>query len=360
MELEDLGYNSFFETSRRQMELDEFPVARVVAEYKEAYKVRNAKGEYLAKVTGKRMFTAGSREDFPAVGDWVAITELDSGKGVIEAVLPRRTIIQRASGGSKGERGAIKIIATNIDTAFIVEAVDRDYSLNRLERYLAIVKAGGAQPVIIINKVDLLAPQEIDEKRTELMERFPGVDLILSSTWNDQGLDNLRRVIVPGKTYCFLGSSGVGKSSLVNRLLGETVAATGEISLNSGRGKHVTTARQMYFLPTGGIIIDNPGMREVGVTGANEGLEALFDEIVEAGLGCKYSDCTHTHEPGCAVIRAVGAGEVDEEKYSNYLNLKKEAEYRGMNELEKREKDRRFGKFMKNAKKDMKRFGKHV
>lgn len=356
--MEDLGYDASFEADRRKLGWDGFSVARVVAEFKGAYRVRNEQGEFLAKVTGKRMFSALSREDYPAVGDWVAITELGAERAVIHGIVPRRTVIKRKHGKKNraGEKTEVQVIAANIDVAFVVESVDRDYNLNRFERYFTIARDGGAVPAIVVNKTDLLSKEELREKLDELKDRFPGIDVILTSTVSDEGLSELKEYIEKGKTYCFLGSSGVGKSSLINTLLGESIIKTGDISAYSGRGKHVTTGRQMYFLKSGGIVVDNPGMREVGMADASGGVDAFFNEITALARKCRYADCTHTREPGCEVIGAVKTGKLDEGQYFNYLNLKKEAGYHEMNDFEKREKDRRFGKFVKNAKKDLKKY----
>ena len=358
MKNEDLGYNSFFETNRSRLGLNDFPVARVISEFKEAYRVKNSKGEFLAKITGKQIFTASAREDYPAVGDWVAITELDEERAVIRSVLPRLTIIKRKYGDKNraGEKSETQIIATNIDVAFVVESVNRDYNLNRFERYFAIAENGGVKPAIILNKIDLLPREELNEKLTQLRNRFPDIDIISTSILNNDGLDELRKYIVKGKTYCFLGSSGVGKSSLINKLIGKDIIKTDDISSYSGRGKHVTTSRQMYFLDNGGIVIDNPGIREVGMTDTGQGIDMIFDEIAILAQKCRYADCTHTHEPGCEVIKAVKSGKLDKEKYSNYVNLKKEVEYYEMNDVEKKEKDRQFGKFVKNTIKDLKKY----
>lgn len=350
--LEDLGYGEFFENHRRLLGLQDFLVARVIAEHKGAYKVKNENGEYLAKITGKQIFNAKSREDFPAVGDFVAITVLDTERAVINAVLPRKTIIKRKQSG----KNEIQIIASNIDTAFIIEAVDRDYNLNRLERYFAIA-GGGINMVIILNKIDLISKEELEKKLSEIKIRFPNAEVIPTSNILSEGLERLKNYIKQGQTYSFLGSSGVGKSSLINKLLGTDSLKTEDISLYSGRGKHITTARQMYFLENGGIVIDNPGMREVGVSEDTGSVNAVFEEITELSQHCKFADCTHTHEPGCEVLTAVNSGLLDKEKYANYLNLRKEAQFYGLSEFEKREKNRKFGKFIKKAKDELKRYG---
>ncbi len=355
--IEDLGYGPFFELARQQLGMGDFGVARVISEYKEAYRVKNTNGEYLAKITGKQMFEAVSREDYPAVGDWVVISETDNDHVVIHRILPRVTMIKRRFGpkNKDGEKNKIQVIATNIDVAFVVESVDRDYNLNRFERYFAIVQDSGVEPVIVLNKVDLLMQDDLEIKLSEIKERFPGIDVVLASTVTSSGLSGLSEHIKKGKTYCFIGSSGVGKSSLINKLIGEQVIETGKISEYTGRGKHTTTGRQMYFLENGGIVIDNPGIREVGMTDT-EGVDKIFSEITSLAQKCKFGDCTHVHEPDCAVLSALGSGQLDQQKYANFINLKKEAEFFAMNDGQKREKGRQFSKFVKKAKKDLKKF----
>lgn len=359
MKIEDLGWDGFFEVGRRELGPDDFSVARVVAQHKGAYKVKNTSGEYLAKVTGKRMFDAKSREDFPAVGDWVVITEAGNEQAVIQKILPRKTLIKRRYGdkNSIGEKKETQIIAANIDVAFVIESVDRDYNLNRIERYFAIAEDGGIKTAVILNKTDLISGEELESKISEIKNRLADIDVIATSTLTEEGLLELKKYIAKGKTYCFLGSSGVGKSSLINKLLGNDIIRTKDIGEYSGRGRHTTTGREMYFLENGGIVIDNPGVREVGMTDAIAGVEDIFDDIIALAAGCKYVDCTHTHEPGCAVLEAVHSGRLDESRYSNYLSLKKEAEHFEMTEIEKKEKSRSFGKFLNKAKKGLRDVG---
>ncbi len=352
MQLEDLGYNDFFKNNRTNLGLDGFSVARVIAEHKGSYKIKNEDYEFFAKVTGKKIFNASSREDYPAVGDWVIIKEQTGNWAIITDILPRQSLIKRKYNNKNG----IQIIGTNIDVAFIVESVGRDFNLNRFERYLAIVNDGGIWPAIIVNKIDLISQKELDFKLNQIKNRFKNVDIILTSVLADIGLRELRSYIKPSKTYCFLGSSGVGKSSLINKLLKENVIETNDISLQTDRGKHTTTSREMYFLKNGGIVIDNPGIREVGMADTQVGVDNIFDEITNLATECKFIDCSHTSEPGCNVLKALNSNSLNAEKYANYINLKKETEYYEMTESERKEKDYKFGKFLKKAKKEIEKY----
>lgn len=345
IKLEDLGYDESFESKRRELGFEDFPPARVVAEHRGSYRVKNENGEFLAKITGKQIFDAERREDYPAVGDWVAIEEIDDEKAVTKSILPRRTILKKKYSNKKDSQ----IIATNIDTAFIIESLDKDYNLNRFERYIVLAREGGVVPVIVLNKIDLVDQEELSERMSEVKKRFPEVEVLTVSAITKDGLGDLAHYMVRYKTYCFLGSSGVGKSSMINALLSGGEIKTQEISKLTGKGKHTTTARQMYFLPGGAMVIDNPGTREVGMADAESGIADVFDEISAMSGGCKFADCTHMSEPGCAVLEAKARKKLEEEKYQNYLKLKKENEYFEMTSNEKRQKDRKFGKFVKKA-----------
>jgi ribosome biogenesis GTPase / thiamine phosphate phosphatase len=345
LKLADLGYDEFFDLKWQSLELTNSSVDRVIAEHKGAYKVKGAEGEYWAKITGKQIFNATKRTDYPAVGDWVAITKLDQEQAVIQNILPRKTILQK----KYSNKADSQIIATNIDVAFIIESLDRDYNLNRFERYLVLANEGGIKPAIILNKIDLVTEADLNLIIEQIKNRLGNLDTIITSAITEQGLNKLTNYITKGKTYCFLGSSGVGKSSLINRLLKRNTIKTKGISDATGKGKHTTTARSMYFLENGGMVIDNPGIRQVGIADTGAGIENVFDEIILLSNECKYTDCTHLHEPGCAILKAVAEGTLDKAKYLNYIKLKKENAFYEMTELEKRKKDRQFGQFKKNA-----------
>ncbi|WP_053976645.1 ribosome small subunit-dependent GTPase A [Mangrovimonas xylaniphaga] len=352
MTLEDLGYNPNLETYRIQHGLDSFEVGRVIAEHKERYIVKTAEQDYEGEILGNLRYTAQSRADFPAVGDWVAISDYDTDKVLIHAVFPRSSILQRQAVGKKGDA---QIIATNIDTAFIVQAADRDFSINRIERYLTICNDSKVDPVIILNKIDLVSEDILSELLESIVKRLPNVPVIAISNTSQQGIDAVKALIEKGKTYCLLGSSGVGKSTLLNTLSGQELMKTNAISKHTSRGRHVTTHRELQVLDNGGIIIDNPGMREVGITDVTEGLELTFETILELAKQCKFKDCTHTTEKGCAVISAVDKGEIDAMSYENYLKMEREKEHFEATVAEKRKKDKAFGKMVKEFKNAKKR-----
>lgn len=349
MRLEELGYDDLFEEDLKEAGPPGCAAARVVARYRGAYRVRSLVGECLAEIAGKLEYTASSGEDFPAVGDWVAVTGLEAEPAVIHGVLPRRTVLKR----KHPTKPEAQVLAANVDVAFIIESADRDFNLNRFERYLAMVRDGGVEPAFVINKADLVPPEGSQEMACLVEERSGGSRVILTSTVTGDGLDELQALVVKGRTCCFLGSSGVGKSSLINRLLGGEAIRTAEISARTGRGTHTTTSREMHFMESGGMVIDTPGLREIGMLDSNPGIEAAFGEVARLAGRCAFRDCTHAHEPGCAVREAVEAGELDVERLASYAKLKKEAEYYEMTGLEKRKKDRDFGKYVKSVKKQI-------
>lgn len=348
MTLDDLGYNSDLEHHRVQNGLGGLLVGRVVAEHKERYVVKTADKEYEAEILGNLRYTAQSRADFPAVGDWVAMSVYDDDKALIHAVFPRKSILERQAVGKKGEK---QIIAANIDKAFIVQAVDRDFSMNRIERYLTICHTSGVEPIIILNKIDLVDEYTLSDLVDGIRKRIKDVPVFAVSNVSGKGVEQLGQLIEKSKTYCLLGSSGVGKSTLLNTFLGEQQMKTDAISEHSNRGRHVTTHRELRILENGGILIDNPGMREVGIADSDAGIWITFEAIAELAQSCRFKDCTHTNEAGCSVLAAVEAGELDRSAYENYLKIEREKAHFESTVAEKRKKDKDFGKLIKNYKK---------
>ncbi len=351
MDINDLGYNSDFEEFRKEQGLDSFGIARVISEHKERYIVKTDKNELEAEILGNLRFSAKSRSNFPAVGDWVAISEYDENKVLIHAIFPRKTIIERQAVGKFGEK---QIIATNIDYAFIVQAVDRDFNINRIERYLTICNTSNVTPIVILNKIDLINDMQLKDIIDTVKERVKHVPVIAISKETQIGYEKLLEFILKGNTYCLLGSSGVGKSTLLNNISGKEQMKTNTISLSTSKGRHVTSHRELIVLENGGILIDNPGMREVGIADAANGLEITFDAIVKLSQDCKFKDCTHTHETNCAILEAVDKEEIDKDLYENYLKMKNEKTHFESTVIERRKKDKDFGKMIKNMKKNKK------
>lgn len=352
MNLEDLGYNEQLEKYRTANNLQDFTIGRVIAEHKERYIVKTTDGEPEAEITGNMRFTARSREDFPAVGDWVALTVYEADSAIIHQLFPRSSLIKRQAVGQKGE---VQVIAANIDEAFIIQAVDRDFNINRLERYMTICNTSDVNPIIVLSKTDLIDPERLEEILNSIRQRVKNVPVIAISNETMEGLEVIRQMIKKGRTYCMLGSSGVGKSTLLNNLSGREIMKTGQISETIQRGRHVTSHRELILLEEGGLLIDNPGMREVGIADAGSGLEATFDSIMELSEQCRFKDCTHTSEQGCAVLEAIEKGELDESAYQNYLKMEREKEHFESTIAERRKRDKQFGKILKDYyKKDVK------
>ncbi len=350
MKLDDLGYNDKIEKSRIENNLEDFDIGRVISEHKERYIVKTEKGEFEAEITGNLRFSAKGREDFPAVGDWVALTIYDSGFSVIHGILPRFSIISRQAVSQFGE---VQIIATNIDYAFLIQAVDRDFNINRLERYLTICYSSDVSPIIVLSKTDLIDEQRMNGILNDIKLRIKNVPVIAISNETQNGYEAIKKTIEKGKTYCMLGSSGVGKSTLLNNLSGRTIMRTDTISQSTNKGRHVTSHRELIILENGGILVDNPGMREVGIADTTCGLEITFDKIVSLSQNCKFKDCTHTRETGCSILEAVEKGDIDKNSYENYLKLEREKAHFELTVVEKRKKDKELGKIIKNYKKDM-------
>lgn len=348
MKLKDLGYTNKIEKLRIENDLENFEIGRVTSEHKERYRVKTEQGEFDAEITGNLRYTANGREDFPAVGDWVALIIYDEHTAIIHKVLPRYSILSRKAIGQSSD---IQIIATNIDCAFIVQAVDRDFSINRMERYLSICNSTNIQPVMLLNKIDLIEETLLSQMTESIQHRIKNVPLFAISNHTEQGLEQLKEFILKDKTYCLLGSSGVGKSSLLNTLMGEEKMKTNAISGHSNRGQHATTHRELIVLRDGGILIDNPGMREIGITDSIGDLEKTFKSLLELSKYCKFNDCTHTTEVNCAVITAIENGKLDRASYENYLKMKKERAHYETSTFEKKKREKQFGKMVKHYQK---------
>lgn len=334
--------------SSESSELRDFgeAVARVTAVDRDQYLIRNEQGEVPAELTGRFVYTCESRTDLPCVGDWVRVRYCDGGTHAsIHDILPRRSFLRRKSSGKSVE---FQMIAANIDVAFIVQSCHYDFNVRRLERYLVMVNEAHIEPMIVLTKTDLVGADELEQLVGKIRRAGISARVIALSNVTGDGIDQLRESLLAGKTHCLLGSSGVGKTTLINRLVGDSGLQTGAVS-HTGEGRHTTTRRQLIALQHGGFLIDMPGMRELGLLDVGDGIDDGFADIREYAMSCRFADCTHANEPGCAVRQAIAQDEIDADHFRNYLKLRKESEFHGMSYLEKRKKDREFGQFVHSA-----------
>lgn len=345
MNLEDIGLTEEISALMKQQDLSDFELGRVTQEHRERYIVSDGRNEYDAEITGNLRYSAVSRLDFPAVGDWVAFKPYNTEQAIIHKVLPRKSALTRQAAGKPGEE---QIISTNIDAAFILQSIDNNFNINRLERYLAICYNAGIEPVLVISKTDLATQEEIRNALNKLQKRRKGLKHFLLSNTTQEGLDQITGFIRKGKTYCVIGSSGVGKSTLINNLLKSEKLRTGPISTSTNKGRHVTEHRELFVLDSGGIVIDTPGMKELGMTENQAGINNTFSDISDFAGKCRFPDCSHVNEPGCAVVEALKKGLIDGASYENYLKMNREQERFQTTVAEKHKKEKVFGKILKN------------
>ncbi len=351
MELTELGFDKWFKDHAQELLKPGHLIARVTAVDKGAFVVQGQSEEVDADLAGRFRFHAQSTTDLPCVGDWVSIHMTSpEGPAIIHEVLPRKSFLRRKTPGKSTD---VQIIAANIDTAFIIQGCLYDFNVARLDRYLVMANDGRIDPHIILSKTDLISEEELTQRINEIRDFGISCEVLPLSNTTGAGLDEFRKLLDPGRTYCLIGSSGVGKTTLINRLLGEDVFPTLEVS-STGEGVHTTSRRQIIMLSNGAMVMDTPGMRELGITGASDGVHAGFEELIELSTRCRYTNCSHEHEPGCAILAAVERGDVTEKRYTSYIKLQKESEHNQMSCQEKRKKDKSFGRFIKSAKKQMK------
>jgi len=338
--LSDIGLDSWFEEHVQTFCEESQSVARVVAVDRDRLVVHDGEKELSAELLGKFFYGAERATAFPCVGDWVCLEHHNSDNvasnnfASIHTVLPRKTLLKRKASGYDDE---FQLLAANIDTALIVMACDYDFHVRKLERFLVLVNEGHITPVLILTKVDLMHPEDIEDLLFDIEDAGIAIDVIQVSNKTGQGVEQVREFIKPKKTYCMVGSSGVGKSSLMNQLVGEDTFETQEVSAN-GEGRHTTVRRHLMLLEQGGMLVDMPGMRELAIAEVSDGIEESFEDILELALSCRFSNCGHSNEPGCAIIAAIENDELDIDHYDNYLIIKKESTHHKATYIKERRK----------------------
>ena len=347
MSLRDLGFDQWFEANIPAHLPEGCVYSRVAAVHRGGFSILDGRREIPAELSGRLSFQIDTPAELPCVGDWVAAQLYNDGEAaIIHGMFPRRTFLRRKTSGAGL---AHQMIAANVDTAFLVQSCHYDFNIPRLERYLTVAADGHVEPVVVLTKTDLVGADELERKLAAVRAVAGGEPLAVSCV-SGAGLAAFMERLRPGATHCLLGSSGVGKTTLLNHLLGQRAFETRNVSA-TGEGTHTTTRRQLLVLGMGGLVIDTPGMRELGLLDAGEGLAGGFDELAALAAQCRYADCLHQGEPGCAVRAAIAKGELAEERFANYLKLKRESEFNALSALDRRRRDKAFGRHVKAIKK---------
>lgn len=322
MNLNQLGWSPFFSNHLTTQLSQSYAIGRVAIEQKNTYLLYTELGEISAEVTGKMRYNSKGRADFPAVGDWVVVSLIGGEKGIIQEILPRKSKFSRKTVGAIIDE---QIVATNIDTVFLVSGLDGDFNLRRIERYLILVWESGANPVIILNKADVCVDVEARVREVEAIAF--GIPIITLSALENQGLNALLPYLGIGQTVALIGSSGVGKSTITNQLSQQAIQAVQSVRQGDSRGRHTTTHRELIILPSGGLLIDTPGMRELQLWTGSEGLTETFTDIEGLSSQCRFRNCQHEDEPGCAVQQAILEGILGEQRFQSYQKLQAELQY---------------------------------
>ena len=345
--LESLGYSPWFKKRVDAEKIATHDVARVVSVHKDSYVITKGFGEIFAELSGHLSYTANSVSDLPTTGDWVYADFYDDNThAIIHGVISRKTLLKRKTSGKLVD---FQLIAAEFDVAFLSQSINYNFNLRRLERYLVMVYEGGITPVVLLSKCDLIPPNEVNKIKESVLSVAPQATVTAFSNLNGENIEVIKSSLLPGHTYCLLGSSGVGKTTLLNSILGSEHFATQSVSNKESKGRHTTTSRELIQLCNGAMLIDTPGMRELGNMSVDTGIDETFSEILELSQNCKFNNCSHINEKGCALLAAVNEGELSEQRYKNYFKMKNESAFNEMSYSEKRKKDKDFGRLIKSA-----------
>lgn len=348
MKLLDIGWNNNIEDNYKKLEIDNVLLGRIIFHSGKQYKIITTTGELIANISSSVINSIKNKSELPSIGDWVCLKKIDEFRPYnIVKIIPRINKLSRKVAGDKSEE---QIIASNIDIVFIMTSVDDDFNIRRLERYLAMSNQINSKPIIIINKIDKCNNLEKYIKETEQI--FQNTSIIYISAKEGKNIQDVNKHIEKGKTIILLGSSGVGKSTLINQILGYSRQKVGNIREKDSKGRHITTNRELIILPKGGILIDTPGLREIQLWSSGEGIIKTFQDIDELSKQCRFRDCIHDSEPGCAIKQAVESGQLSQERLDNYKKLLREQEYLNQrrNTYERKKKDRKLGKLYRQGK----------
>jgi len=350
--IKNIGFDKNYLVNTAIEDQTRVEVARVISVQKERYILSNGQFDFAGELLGRLIYNAESPLDFPTVGDWVYVDSFEENNvSLIHEVLTRKSLLKRKTSGKKID---FQLIAANIEVAFIMQSLDNNFNINRLERYLVLTQESKIQPLVLLSKSDLQSEKENSSKVKDIKELFPGLKVYSFSNNNSADIEMIKNLLIPAKTYCLLGSSGVGKTSLLNNLIGKKIYDTRSVREKDNRGRHATSSRQLIKLECGAMIIDTPGMRELGNISSEEGIKDTFLYIFELSEKCYFKNCSHSNEHDCAVLLAIKNGDLSEKKYKNYLKLKKETAFNDMSYIEKRHNDRKLSKLYKTIMKQKK------